>query len=272
MFTKSLSLRIRLCLILLLSAMPVRAEYSYPGGIAQIEVDKQSQELPEAKFGLSDGLILESKDAWRILIGLDLNILPGEYVVYFKHAVKGTSGEHLGINVKQKNYDLVGADMVQSTTMDQAVHLEVSKQTVFSSIDFSNSGAPSLPLALPLECNWDNKFGQQILARDNTKVLRNNAVSCSINGQENVVAPQNAIVSHIEIDENQIATMVLDHGRGLYSILTGLTDLSLELGNGVVKGAVIGRLAMNEQNQSKLIWQTILTGVAVDPSILTRLR
>ena len=75
------------------------------------------------------------------------------------------------------------------------------------------------------------------------------------------------------MDEQELATVVLDHGRGLYSVLRGLTDLTVDIGNGVVSGAVLGRLpAPTDVAQSKLVWQTQLNGVFVDPSLLSEMQ
>jgi septal ring factor EnvC (AmiA/AmiB activator) len=70
-----------------------------------------------------------------------------------------------------------------------------------------------------------------------------------------------------------LATVFLDHGRGVYSILSGVADLSIEVGNGLVAGAIIGKLpsSVNTDQPSTLIWQSVVNGVYVNPLILTEL-
>ena len=94
-----------------------------------------------------------------------------------------------------------------------------------------------------------------------------------------VVSPQSAIVSKIAISKSGLSTVFLDHGRGLYSILSGLTDLAVEPGNGLVSGAVIGKLRVEQDRahssssviSKRLIWQTVINKSYVDPQLLTKL-
>ena len=62
--------------------------------------------------------------------------------------------------------------------------------------------------------------------------------------------------------------MFLDHGRGLYSVIRGVTDLSIETGNGVMAGAVLGKSPVYEGRNSTISWQVIMNGVYVNPVLL----
>jgi murein DD-endopeptidase MepM/ murein hydrolase activator NlpD len=99
-------------------------------------------------------------------------------------------------------------------------------------------------------------------------------VSLTTTELSNVIAPQNAIVSRIEFDENQteLATLFLDHGRGLYSIISGMSDLTVEIGNGVIAGAVLGKMPLDKTGSpTTLIWQCVINGVYINPLILTKI-
>jgi hypothetical protein len=147
----------------------------------------------------------------------------------------------------------------------------------FSEIDFSNTEQPTLPLLLPIKGDWQDVFGTVIAEAG--APLENNAGQTSNyvfleNRQLSIVtAPQNAIVSRIVQPQTSdgLATVFLDHGRGLYSVLSGITDLSVETGNGIVTGAVIGKLLAKSESEpaSILIWQTILNGVYINPLIIS---
>ena len=97
--------------------------------------------------------------------------------------------------------------------------------------------------------------------------------------------------------------MIIDHGRGIYSAIDGLYQPTVDIGNGVLKGAMIGRiskpntkiqLSNNLQKTSRqasrsrfsdlnreqentnlrrtsLHWQCLVTGTAVDPRLLLAL-
>ena len=91
-----------------------------------------------------------------------------------------------------------------------------------------------------------------------------------------------------EQDADTPFSVILDHGRGLYSIIHGLEEITVATGNGVVAGAVLGKARFqtdipssggfisSETSQinsgvSEIRWQCLLNGAAVDPLILTQL-
>jgi len=185
--------------------------FNYPGGVAQFTILKQTDTLPDVKFGLNEPVVMEYPDHWRILVGLGLETLPGDYVAYMKPAIEGAPGQYKKIIVKQQ-------------------------------VDFSNTQQPTLPLRLPLEGNWSSNFGHKLYDIKKKVLHIPNAIVLSATQLSTVVAPQTAIVSKIETSSSGLSTIFLDHGRGLYSILSGLDDITVEVGNGIVAGAVIGKL------------------------------
>lgn len=261
-------MRVVVLLLLLLSSAQGNAQYNFPGGYIDLEIDKINDELPEIKFGLRAPVVIDKQNHWQILIGLDLNLLPGQYVLYIKHADEENRGEHRTIEVRQKVYPF--QDLRAGS---EAGSIDFYPKIETSQIEFSNTQQPILPLTMPLKGNWNQQFGYQWILKEGNSVVTNNAISVQARQYSSVLAPQNAIISNIVMDQQELATIVLDHGRGLYSILRGLTDLTVDVGNGVVSGAVLGRLpASTEVEQSKLVWQTLLNGVFVDPSLLSKIQ
>jgi len=76
--------------------------FNYPGGVAQFTILKQTDTLPDVKFGLNEPVVMEYPDHWRILVGLGLETLPGDYVAYMKPAIEGAPGQYKKIIVKQQ--------------------------------------------------------------------------------------------------------------------------------------------------------------------------
>ena len=251
--------------------------YSYPGGIAELVVVKQSNDIPDVKFGTNEPVIIEYRDHWRILIGLSLKTLPGEYVAYIKPNIEGVLGRYEKVIVKQHIYPFSEYPQLGPETSKHAVF---KTHQSFSDLDYSNTQQPSLPLRWPVEGRWSNNFGHTLYDAKRETLLTPNAIVISTTKLSPIVAPEAAIVSKIETSESTgLSTVFLDHGRGLYSILSGLSDLTVELGNGIVAGAVIGKLtARNNQssdnsklNIQTLVWQTVINKTYVDPNILTSL-
>lgn len=248
--------------------------YNFPGGVAQLLLPKLSSSLPVVKFGMAEPPIIESENHWRILVGLDLAMLPGEYLVYVKHSDVDLPATSLKFKVVQKIYPITNIKDVRA-----AVNSRNISHDKFSETDFENSQQPQLPLRLPIDGTWVDIFGSVATSNDplsdSTEALVQNYVYLSSTDLAIVSAPQNAMVSRI-IQGNEpdaLATVFLDHGRGVYSILSGVADLSVEVGNGIVAGAIIGKLpsSINSDQPSTLIWQSIVNGVYVNPLILAEL-
>lgn len=246
---------------------PVAAQpFNYPGGVVDIRLNKQHTDLPELKYGTREPAIIDMGSQWRVLVGLSLRTLPGEYLLYVKSAAKDASAQHQKFTVTQRSYPLHES----SDTSLIAINRNLDE---LSSLDFSNTQQPRLPLTAPSEGQWADLFGHAMQDPDTGELLVQNLVSLTTTEILTVVAPQNAIISKIETGADQISTVYLDHGRGLYSILGGVTDLSVEVGDGVVAGALIAKLPARAGNETpqRLSWQCILNGVFVNPLILTQL-
>jgi len=250
--------------------------FSYPGGIIELYLEKQSDQIPEIKFGLANPVIVEYKDYWRVLIGLGLDVLPGEYVVYYKPNFDGASGEHRRITVGQKHYPFSKYNADDIKELKQAYRLHDS----FSELDYENTQQPSLPLRLPVSGTWSDNFGHTLFNEANSRMRVPNALVLEQSEETIVRSPQDAIVSKINTDQAGISEIYLDHGRGLFSILSGVSDITVETGNGIVAGAVLGRLIEVDKpnirqtpvKSSKLVWQTVVNGAYVDPIILSQLK
>ena len=247
--------------------------YNYPGGVVELFVPKQSDILPEVRYGIREPAIIEQATRWRLLIGLQLATLPGEYVVYIKQPEMDLPAYSLNFSVEQKSYPMLELKPGENGSSRHIDHGKLSELT------FSNTEQPNLPLIPPMAGQWADFFGHLAAnpeSRPNIdSSIAQNYVSLTTTELGAVSAPQNAIVSRIVMDQGprSLATVFLDHGRGLYSIITGLSDISVETGNGVIAGAVIGKLPAGTDSSAPavLIWQCQLNGVYVNPLILTQL-
>lgn len=272
------------CTLPLVGAVPQALtqpqSWAHPGGIIDFSWPKASSDLPSVKFGLKEAAVLDQGDHWRCLIGLPLDTLPGDYIAYIKSANKEKSAFTFEFSVRQKQYPLL---QVQSTKP-----FSEKPDIPFSVLDFTNSVAPNLPWQLPVQQEWKSDFGQILIdQRDNTQTHQQLYASLKSNQRNNKVlvhAPQNGIVSNIaEHPKGQGQCIVIDHGRGLFSLLSGIDDLTIELGNGVIAGAALGTIWRQnsgdiESNQKQangsnggLQWQAALNDAFVDPLLLTQL-
>lgn len=217
--------------------------YSVPGGVALLKIDKVNNKLPRVRFGTREVALIESDSAWIAVIGLQLSTIPGYYVVYIKHDNSEISASTDSFMVGQKNYPVIEPNK-DVRLSDKAPH----DYELFSELDYENTSPPSLPMLWPVEGRWGHVFGR---VESSENALSKNFVGLTDTTQGVVIAPQNALISKIEPlsttegnsePEAPLSRIFLDHGRGIYSIISGLTDLTVQVGNGVVAGAVLGRI------------------------------
>ena len=266
------------------------SDNSHPGGVAQLTIAKKSESLPIVRYGLLEPAILDNGDKWLILIGVGLNQLPGEYLLYTRQAGEDEPAEFLKFSVDHKDYPII------NIASDELVELEEFDS--ISELDFNNSQPPVLPMKPPFAGQWNKDFGQLFLLADNdnpddSKMVAQNYTWSTAPQLSLVRAPQSGIVTKITSNEKDVSNVIIDHGRGVYSLLHGLTDLTIKVGNGVVAGAVLGKVpALGSRNSrspgarspvvaspdrssdvanARVYWQVQLNDVFVNPLLLTQL-
>ena len=246
--------------------------FSYPGGVVELILPKNSNVLPSVQYGIREPVIIEQFDHWRVIIGLDINTLPGDYLAYIKYPDSGSPAYSIKFTVRQKSYPITEVD----SELQSNINIQHEK---LSDLDFSNTEQPIFPLKLPIAGQWDDAFANQEfnirLEAEQQDIISQNFVSLTTTEIATVSSPAKAIVSRIILSDESspLATIYLDHGRGLYSIISGVSDLSVSTGDGILAGAVIGKLSQDEKNSSPKVlkWQCMINGVYVNPLILTQL-
>lgn len=249
-------------------------KYNFPGGIVELHTKKTGPRMPTVTYGLAEPIIIEHSDYWKILIGIDLETIPGQYVTYVKQADSDEPAYSLQFEIQHRGYPAVTVDSLPEF---------IASPDKLSDIDFVNSAEPQLPLQLPAKGVWDNYFGHVMItpAKKNkgeqSFAIQQYMSLLDVQNSTVVIAPQDGVISRIvQSKDKQRYIVYIDHGRGLYSIVCGLSQLAIELGDGVINGAVIGKFDSKLPNSDNtktinLRWQVVINGVFVDPAILTQI-
>lgn len=259
---------------------------NYPGGVASLMVPKISEDIPTVRYGLKEPAILDNGDEWQVLIGLDLTLLPGEYLVYVQHVSDDENTEFLKFQVDYKHYPLSTSPKKGGANSKYRL-AKLPKFKKLSDLDFSNSQPPILPMQLPFTSQWNTEFGQLFASEEGQGMLAQDYTFAQPLASTLVLAPQAAIIAKVTLAESDTYSVVLDHGRGVFSVLHGLSDLTVEVGNGVVAGAVLGKVPSKVADKrppargqarktaitmgTKVYWQVQLNGVFVNPLLMTQL-
>jgi len=130
---------------------------------------------------------------------------------------------------------------------------------------------------LPVSGNWNTNFGSIFHHSKKDKLISQNQIFLEVDNIISIKAPENALISNIKTNQDGSKTVFLDHGRGLFSIIGGLTEINVEIGNGVLSGAVIGKVTpdanfKNATVKNRLLtWQCIVNNTYVNPFIFTKI-
>ena len=243
----------------------------HPGGIFLLSLEKQSSIPPIVRFGNKEVAVLEYEKEWIALIGISMQQLPGEYLVYFRQSAIDEVASFMKFTVQAQ----------RTGTLNESSKKFPPSLKRMSELDFENSVPPKVPLTTPFESAWTDEYGA-LSSSPNNQIQAVNFLYTYAKERSLIRAPQAGFVSNIIDSDDGTQSIVIDHGQGLYSLIHGLTDLTVEIGNGVTNRAVIGKVATPAQSGStrdasveslgQVFWQVQLNGVFINPIYLTQLK
>lgn len=249
---------------LCLNALPTYAKKSsysaIPGGILDLKIAKKSASQPLVRFGLQEVLTLEGKKHWRILAGIPLHTLPGDYLVSIHSTDKSEDDYHLVFSVQQQQYknsdEINQANVAPNVILDQ-----------LNTLGFDHSEIPDFPFEYPTTGNWQNDFGDY-LPQSNGKIKQQTFVSQTIETITGIHTPQKGIISNQWQSNNGTNFIAISHGRGVYSVLAGLDELIVKTGDGLHKGALIGKSIPDAGKKNKTIrWYSVMNNTLINPEL-----
>lgn len=236
------------------------------GNVLVFSMPKFGTDLPTVRFGTNDLLILEGLNSWHIVCGIPLNTLPGQYLIYYRHSNDEQDALAIHFDVKAPANQLLEL----FNPLDQHSVLAESLTNLPSSVlDFENSGEPTLPLMWPLDTQWNDAFGAYL--DDTSLQTQQQWYTAQIPVDTEIRAPSNGLVSNVVNNpESDQSVLILDHGRGLFSVFNTLGTWSQQLGTGVKQGQGL-ELQLRESTddavdtQHILQWQVRLNNTVVNP-------
>ncbi|MEO0367455.1 MAG: hypothetical protein AAF197_01580 [Pseudomonadota bacterium] len=234
-----------------------------PGKLLSIEIDKSSAELPIARFGLNNVVVLDRKTYWRILCGISLDTLPGRYLVYYHGNPTQEQPRSLNFTVEPSPPDSLNA-IVPLSDLSADVPNALMSQTLTTTLEFENSSEPSLPFITPIN-NANREVNETQLAIDDSGGLWMQ-LNPTLDSQ--IIAPSHGIVSAITKNDLGWFKVILDHGRGALSVIATKAPLLVKVGSGVTRNQALTRSFVNEADTTapaSAYWQVVLNKATIDP-------
>jgi hypothetical protein len=257
------------------------------GDILSVNTQTKFTLEDQVKLGQTKTIVLSKGTGHHIIAGIDLNTIPGQYLLTV-HSKK--------LQLESINY-IVTATQQQFLNIAPRFNSLSNSEKVKESLLWSNR-EPKLPLIFPAEGNWNKSFGQYYESSESNllesgftqnitsqnknklkKLHRIDHISLNFNKPLDVVSPSDAICFLINFDEENGYTVLLDHGMGLFSEISGLDNLTISEQDKVKKGSLIGNFTkenlVNKKNTTSLIsktiqWRVFLTKSIINPTSLTK--
>ena len=261
-----------------------------PGEIIQIK--KPHYQDPEfssytAKLGQTKLIKISKLGHDEIFAGIDINLNPGEYLISLETEKKQI--ESLPFIVTMNN----PVQFLSPTEQLAAQQTLLPKDKIIPNLLWSNL-FPNYPFVYPMKSEWSSTFGfyfepkpNEIKSKKNTissreqELQRIDYISVDIQHPTTIVSPSDAVCFSIRYDENFGYTILLDHGMGLFSEISGLNNLTVSEQDRIKKNAVIANFTtedfynietQNSNVKHSVRWRVFLNKATINPHHLIKLQ
>lgn len=245
-----------------------------PGEVVRLDVtcDCQPKGATATVFGQDVPLFpMRDGDAWRGLIGIDLDISPGTYpiAVVVDRVVQPPVTTTRDLAVITKRFPIrrlrVPARFVNppesaiERIQDEAHRL----QTLFQTVTWPRQWHRAFQA--PARAQTTGSFGTRSVFNGQPRNPHSGVDFRSKTGTP-VAAPATGVVTAAESLFFTGNTLVIDHGLGLYSLLAHLSKFAVKAGDRVRRGQIVGFVgATGRVTGPHLHWSVRLNGARVDP-------
>jgi murein DD-endopeptidase MepM/ murein hydrolase activator NlpD len=244
----------------LFAALPT----AVPGGVAKIALDAPAQ----ATLDGNRVLVMREGDGWVALVGIPLSTRPGSKLrVEVQYANKQ---QRLEIAVARKKYPQQKLSMAPEQAElppEQLERYEQERKHIQEVLrTFSETGPASLAMQQPAPGRPSGSFGLRRVINGVARIPHSGMDIAAASG-----TPVSAASAGRVIDTGEYLflgrTVILDHGQGLLTLYSHLSEVNAALGESVAAGATIGKVgATGRATGPHLHFSVYLNTAAVDPA------
>ncbi|NKB37999.1 MAG: peptidoglycan DD-metalloendopeptidase family protein [Gammaproteobacteria bacterium] len=258
-------------LLLLTSHFPFVYADAVPGGIARVLID--TDERPRAFYKDKLVLILGQAGNWEAVVGIDLAAEAGTHKLkietpassyYLNFEVQGKKYESQHITIKDKRKVNPGNLDMQRIARDQRDILEAKSS-------WTEQRQPSLELQLPLAGRLSSPFGLRRFFNNQARKPHSGIDIAAAAGTAIVAAGSGVVIATGNYFFNG-NTVFIDHGQGMLSMYCHMQDFSIEVGDQLEQGEIIGWVGQTGRvTGPHLHFSVLLNQTMVDPALFLTL-
>ena len=265
-FTTLLS-RALLSFVLLTAVANAAPEHSpWPGGIAIIDVGRADQPPPAVSFNDTPVLVMNNNDRWQAVVGIPLDTGPDGLSIRVGDsdvAIDVVPHAYREQRLTVKNQSYVTPDQEQLDRIGR------ERKIIDAALGrFRVSTTSSVDLAPPVAGPRSSSFGLRRFFNEQPR-SPHKGMDIAAGLGEAVKAPRDGVIAATGNYFFNGNTVIIDHGQGFVTMYCHLSDTTVEQGQAVAVGDVVGAVgATGRVTGPHLHFGTYLNGTAVDPAIL----
>ena len=240
-----------------------------PGGVAEIAVAAAGAPRPEVRFGGRPVLLQQRKTGWYALVGLSLDTPVGEQKLDigpdgdsrplpFQVAAKDYPVQKLKI----ANQKMVTPDPEQLARINAERERQISIRSQFRQVPVTRTD-----LTLPADGRLSSRFGLRRIFNGEPRAPHT-GLDVAVPTGTPIRAPADGVVTLVDDLYFNGKTVFVDHGQSFVSMVCHLEKATVEAGQTVRRGEVIGQSGNSGRATGPhLHWSVYLNGAAVDPAL-----
>ncbi len=240
-----------------------------PGGVAEIAVAAAGAPRPEVRFGGRPVLLQQRKTGWYALVGLPLDTPVGEQKLDIG---LNDSSRPLPFQVAAKDYPVqklkIANQKMVTPDPEQLARINAERDRQISiRSQFREVPVPRTDLALPADGRLSSRFGLRRVFNGEPRAPHT-GLDVAVPTGTPIRAPADGVVTLIDDFYFNGKTVFVDHGQSFVSMVCHLDKASVEAGQTVRRGEVIGQSGSSGRATGPhLHWSVYLNGAAVDPAL-----
>lgn len=242
-----------------------------PGGIAVVPLTLESEQSPRVTFNGERTMVVHHADRWQAIVGLPLDIVPGEHRVELK-GVNGT-GTAVAFQVQPKEYAAQHITLKDKRMVEpgpkELQRIEREQKIILRAFHaWTEATEPPLRFDLPARGRLSSPFGLRRFFNNQPRQPHSGLDIAAPTGTP-IVAPAPGTVVETGNYYFNGNTVFLDHGQGLVTMYNHLNRISVKKGQRVKRGQPIGEIGSTGRvTGPHLHWTVSLNNARIDPMLM----
>lgn len=255
---------------MLLMSVPLAAaapsHSPWPGGVAIVDVGSAERPPPVVSFDGRPLLMIVRDDRWHAVLGIPLDTETDSVSIRVGDEDRtvelvSRSYREQRLTVKNKSYVTPGQAQLE--------RISAERKIIDAALNrFRIAANAGIELSAPVDGPRSSSFGLRRFFNDQPRAPHKGMDIAAAEG-EPIRAPRAGLIAATGDYFFNGKTVIVDHGQGLITMYCHLSDISVENGQTVAGGELLGAVgATGRVTGPHLHFGTYLNGTAVDPAIL----